>query len=525
MATVIDQFIVKYTLDTKDLDKGLNATEKKLDKLKKDSAEAGSALSDSIGAGAKRATGSLDAFGSMLGKGGLVGVALGSLIYAAKAVDDKLFTVARSLRRLGIDSKNFGIAANEMRNLQNASELAGGSMEDATHDVASLSKSLFNLKFNGQVSESLVMLSRLGVQFQDSYGRARNFNDVMLDTANAIERAKKAGRMTDAEGYQFALQSGFSGGDANLVNSGVANLKGEMAKQQARRQVQGKDVAGGTRWERGSQSLGQGAVAGIGNAAIGAGYGNDHGAIDETLEVTGGNFKDAAEMFGDGVLNFLNAISGKSTIDQARALINKGKSDIGASGLIDRSNSGAAPYMNSIKMASLRYNIPEEVIIGMMRTESTFNPKARSDKGASGLMQLMPETRKVLGVPEGNNDADINAAVGYLDYLRNHGLKKGLDPMSALVYGVDAYHAGEGSIARHENIGPKSMSYAGSVLQGTAFQNTPRPWMGDGGSSTSVQIDNITINTQATDANGIAGNIADSTKRKFMTAQAERGTQ
>lgn len=513
MATVIDEFIVKYILDTSSLDKRSRDTEKRLNELKTKSKEAGDSMGDSIEAGAKRASGSLGIVGSMLGKGGVVGLAVGSLIYAGKLLDDRLFKIAQSTRRLGIDSKNFGIAANQMRNLQYASELAGGSMEDATNDVGNLSKSLFNLKFNGQVSESLVMLSRLGVQFQDSYGRARDFNDVMLDTASAIEKAKQSGRMTDAEAFQFATQAGFTGGDAQLVTGGRANLESELAKQAARRQVSGTDVSNASKWVRGSISLGQATEAGMGVAAM-SGVAGARGTTNEGIEALGGSFKESISEFGTWVDKLIGKSPSVSTPSTTR------------SGTIDRSNAGAATYSNAIKTASLRYNIPEEVLIGMMRTESGFNPNARNPSGASGLMQLTPDMRKVLGVPEGDPTADINAAAGYLDYLRNHGIKNGLDPQSALVYGVDAYHTGEGNIKRHTNIGNESMSYAGNVLRGTAFQDTPRPWMNGGsGNSTSVQIGDINIHTQATDANGIAGNIGDLTKRKLMAAHAETGGQ
>lgn len=521
MATVIDQFIVKYTLDTKDLDKGATATKKKLEDLKREGKDTGTSLGDSVEAGAKRATGALGVFGSMLGKGGLVGVALGSLIYAGKVVDDKMFKVAQSLRRLGIDSKNFGIAAAGMRNLQNASEMAGGSMEDATQTVSDLSKSLFNLKFNGQVSESLVMLSRLGVQFQDSYGRARDFNDVMLDTATAIENAKKAGRMTDAEAFQFATQAGFSGGMAQIVTSGRAGAEREMAAQQARRQVQGQDIAGGTRWVRSSLNIGQTAVAEAGNAAM-SGYGNTRADVNDAIVSSGRAVIDALKNFDVSVERAARRVDELSE-KMARVGQLGGKGAV--NGTIDRGNAGAAPYMSAIKMASLRYGIPEEVITGLLRTESGFNPNAVNSKtGAAGIAQIMPEMGKVLGVtPGANANADIDAATQYLAHLRDKGLKQGLDPNSALVYGVDAYHTGEGNIRRHQNIGPESMSYAGNVLRGTAFENTARPWMG-GGSSSSVQIDNININTQATDARGIAGSIqGELSNRKLLAAHAETG--
>src|SRR6202008_4753915 len=111
-----------------------------------------------------------------------------------------------------------------------------------------------------------------------------------------------------------------------------------------------------------------------------------------SLERAGGDLKDAAENFGDWVMK----LGGGSTIDRARQIMGGSSA---SSGTIQRTPAGAAPYMNDIKMASLRYNIPEEVLIGMMRTESSFNPNAKNSIGASGLMGIMPDMRKVLNVP------------------------------------------------------------------------------------------------------------------------------
>lgn len=62
-----------------------------------------------------------------------------------------------------------------------------------------------------------------------------------------------------------------------------------------------------------------------------------------------------------------------------------------------------------IEQASAKYGVPAEEIRAIIGKESSFNPKARSKKGAGGLMQLMPATAADLGVqdvydPEQNID-------------------------------------------------------------------------------------------------------------------------
>lgn len=56
---------------------------------------------------------------------------------------------------------------------------------------------------------------------------------------------------------------------------------------------------------------------------------------------------------------------------------------------------------------------PPSLVKAVMQVESTFNPKAVSPKGASGLMQIMPATAKYLGLkPEDRFDPEKNVEAG-----------------------------------------------------------------------------------------------------------------
>lgn len=52
------------------------------------------------------------------------------------------------------------------------------------------------------------------------------------------------------------------------------------------------------------------------------------------------------------------------------------------------------PYSEIVYRYALEKDIDPFLIAGVIRTESKFNPQARSPKGALGLMQMMPETAK-----------------------------------------------------------------------------------------------------------------------------------
>lgn len=49
-------------------------------------------------------------------------------------------------------------------------------------------------------------------------------------------------------------------------------------------------------------------------------------------------------------------------------------------------------YLSCIEKYSEEYNIPKELICGIIHTESSFNPNARSNAGALGIMQITEET-------------------------------------------------------------------------------------------------------------------------------------
>ena len=57
-------------------------------------------------------------------------------------------------------------------------------------------------------------------------------------------------------------------------------------------------------------------------------------------------------------------------------------------------------YDSYFKEAAIKYNVSESLLKGIAKAESDFDPNSLSGSGAMGIMQLMPETAKGLGVKD-----------------------------------------------------------------------------------------------------------------------------
>jgi len=105
-------------------------------------------------------------------------------------------------------------------------------------------------------------------------------------------------------------------------------------------------------------------------------------------------------------------------------------------------------YKQDINQAALSYGIDPAFVRAVIHAESHFNSQAISKVGARGLMQLMPETAKELGVKNSlSAKQNIKGGVKHLARLLN---KYDGDNELALA----AYNAGEGAVKRHGGIPP-----------------------------------------------------------------------
>lgn len=119
-----------------------------------------------------------------------------------------------------------------------------------------------------------------------------------------------------------------------------------------------------------------------------------------------------------------------------------------------------------VAQASDRFNLPESLILGIIETESSFNPFAVSHANAYGLMQIIPSTAgadvfertfKKSGKPTRkylfNAENNITVGSAYLSILRDRYLKGVQNPTSQLYCIISAYNGGAGNVFKtfHSN--------------------------------------------------------------------------
>ena len=164
---------------------------------------------------------------------------------------------------------------------------------------------------------------------------------------------------------------------------------------------------------------------------------------------------------------------------------------------------GTGNVMDDVENAAKKYSIEPSLFKGLIKQESGFNPNAKNPSGASGLGQLMPGTEAAFG----------GGAEGSAKFLSTLYKKYGNWDQAVAAYnwrGESSQFSGGDWMSK---LPKETQNYVPSVMK-----NAEQFRRQEQSNSTSVQVDNININTQATDAKGIARDI-----RSAITMQSENG--
>lgn len=149
------------------------------------------------------------------------------------------------------------------------------------------------------------------------------------------------------------------------------------------------------------------------------------------------------------VLNRINAIETKFSIKPATSDFSRQ--------LTEAINAGSQPVTSisqnqsqveqMVRTAALRHGVKPELALAVARTESNLSQEAISPVGAIGVMQLMPDTARSLGVRDAHDIRDnIDGGVRYL--------KQMLGTFQDERLAVAAYNAGPEAVKQYRGIPP-----------------------------------------------------------------------
>jgi soluble lytic murein transglycosylase-like protein len=117
------------------------------------------------------------------------------------------------------------------------------------------------------------------------------------------------------------------------------------------------------------------------------------------------------------------------------------------------------PYAELISTVAASHKLDARLVHAVIEQESNYEARARSKKGARGLMQLMPATAKQYGVRNSYDPkSNLEAGVRHL---------KDLMSRLELPIALAAYNAGEGTIQRYGGLPPypETQSYVRNILR------------------------------------------------------------
>ena len=120
----------------------------------------------------------------------------------------------------------------------------------------------------------------------------------------------------------------------------------------------------------------------------------------------------------------------------------------------------AGPYSEIISSMSQAHGLDPMLVNALIQVESNYRPRARSHKGAMGLMQLMPSTARRYNV-RNPYDPRANVAAG-VKHLKS--LMDSFD--GAVELALAAYNAGEGAVKKFGGVPPyrETRNYVRRIL-------------------------------------------------------------
>lgn len=133
----------------------------------------------------------------------------------------------------------------------------------------------------------------------------------------------------------------------------------------------------------------------------------------------------------------------------------------GSDGTLPRyAGSYRGAWYEQARAVARAHGVPEDLFLRLIERESNWNPSAVSDKGATGLAQLMPDTARLLNVDIGDPKANLDGGARYLRMM--------FDRFGNWRLALAAYNAGPDAVDKTGGVPPfdETQAYVVAILGG-----------------------------------------------------------
>lgn len=503
MANIIDALVVTLGLDTKQFKKESKETKDSLRETGQQAKKAGDEIVDAMD---KRATQALTKFknealtitGIFLGGMGLKEFAMHSISAQAE---------------LGRTSKVLGVTTGRLEAMQRAVKNQGGSAEGITGTMNALADSFERFQDFGESSPLVDNMRRF-------FGDVKRNADGSLDVMDLMLRAAdKMKDMTPEQARAFGAQFGMDQGTVNLLEKGRDEVERLVAAQERLGVTSKKDAEEAQRMQE--------SINNMSNAAERAGR-NILGTLAPALEKTF-NFaadvikptdnkagqedlkrgdwyaasKDlpAGEFIDAAISSVIPHDTRKRTYASGRGSPNQLGRSAGSGSKSPSGRGGGIDILSLISTAGWSTDQARGIVANLLR-ESKLNPGAIGDGGkAYGIAQWHPDRQAEFQKWSGKSivGSSVSDQIGFLLYELSSGNERGAGKRM------------HGATTAEQTAALMSMFYERPADR--AGEASRRAAM-----AREIHIGQITINTQATDAKGIANGI-----HRELVAQADSG--
>ena len=190
---------------------------------------------------------------------------------------------------------------------------------------------------------------------------------------------------------------------------------------------------------------------------------NDQYTYRNKQSNTPASSSDFDQIFQNETIIYADAADDTTFMNPQEIVVNKPTEAVISSTAFSNSSSNvtAPDELDPIfEQAANQYGIRKDLLIAVAKAESNFNASAVSGAGAIGIMQLMPETARNLGVNDPYNATDnIMGGAKYLSRLLSQ-------YNGNISLALAAYNAGSGNVEKYGGIPPfkETQTYVRKIL-------------------------------------------------------------